>query len=145
MNSVAVSTFNKPEEAEPLKQRLEQAGVPAQIYDERKVQQYFFLSEPLAGIRVRVDKEDYHRVKSLLAGWDGTDGVLREAVHCPDCRSTRVEFPQFTRQFLSTSFYALLCKLGVFDRTFFCEDCQFTWRLRQTSQPPTDLLGWPKK
>src|ERR1051326_83162 len=129
MNSVAVSTFNRTEEAEPLKKRLEQAGVTAQIYDERKVQQYLFLSEPLAGIRVRVDKDDYQRVKDLLADWDSTDGILRQAFHCPDCRSTRVEFPQFTRQFLSPAFYALLCKFGLFERTFFCEDCQFTWRL----------------
>jgi predicted Zn-ribbon and HTH transcriptional regulator len=146
MNGVAVSTFNKPEEAEPLKKRLEAAGVTAQIYDERKRQQYLFLSETLAGIHVRVDKEDYWRAKSLMVSWDDAEGVLRQAVHCPECRSTRVEFPQFTRKFLSPSFYALVCKLGLLERTFYCEDCHFTWSLRPANvEQPTDLLGWPKK
>src|SRR6185503_10430952 len=37
MEPVTVLTFNEPEHAEPLKQRLEQAGIPAAIYDERRL------------------------------------------------------------------------------------------------------------
>jgi hypothetical protein len=145
MDMVTVTTFNEPQPAEPLKQRLGEAGIAAEIHDERKLQKYWFMSETLAGIRLRVDKHNFERAKGLLADWDRADGVLREAIHCPECGSSRVEYPQFTRKFVSPSIYALLCKLGFFEKKFYCEECHYTWALKQKVEPETDLLGWPKK
>jgi hypothetical protein len=145
MNMVTEATFNKPEEAEPLKERLEAVGIRAEIQDERKLQKYWFISDPLAGVHLRVDRSQYENAGRLLREWDASDGVLKNAVHCPACSSSRVEFPQFTRKFVSPSFYAVLCALHIFERKFYCEDCHFTWPVQPKIDPPTDLLGWPVK
>ena len=85
MEPVTVLTFNEPEHAQPIKERLEAAGVVAAIYDERKLQKFWYISDPLGGIRLRVDRKDYERAQDLLREWHKTDGMLREAIHCPDC------------------------------------------------------------
>jgi hypothetical protein len=145
MNMVTEVTFNTPEDAEPLKKRLESAGIRAEIHDERKLQKYWFMSEPLAGVHLRVDRSQYESASRLLHDWDAAEGALKDAVHCPACNSSRVEFPQFTRKFVSPGFYAVLCALHLFERKFYCEDCHFTWPVRPKIEPPTDLLGWPVK
>jgi hypothetical protein len=146
MDVVTVLTFNEPEQAEPLKQRLEQAGIHAQIYDERKLQRFGFLSpEPLAGIRLRVDRKDFERARELLREWHEREGALRDAIHCPECGSSRVEYPQFTRKFVLPNFGALLCAIGLMEWEFYCQECQFTWPRKVNVPPKLDILGWPKK
>ena len=49
--------------------RLNDAGIPATLHDERNVQKYWFISQPLAGIKVRVHKADYQKTKDLLEKW----------------------------------------------------------------------------
>ena len=145
MEPVTVLTFNEPEQAEPLKQRLEQAGIPAAIYDERKLQKVFLCRETLAGIRLRVDRKDFERARVLLLEWHRQDGALRNAIHCPECGSSRVQYPQFTRKFVLPNFGALLCAVGLMQWEFYCQECQFTWPERVNVPPKLDILGWPKK
>jgi len=144
MEAVTVATFNEPEPAEPLKHRLEQAGIKADILDERGLQRFFFLSRPLAGIRLRVDKKDYARAESLLNEWDRTEGVLRDAIRCPECGSSRIEFPQFSRRFTWGGIAAVFAALGFFERKFFCKHCQYTWPTKVKLEPKRDVLGWPE-
>ena len=73
MKPVTVLTFNEPKRTEPIKARLERAGIAAAIYDERNVQKLCYLSEPLAGIHLRVDRKDYDRALELLHEWARTD------------------------------------------------------------------------
>jgi transposase-like protein len=103
------------------------------------------MSDPLAGVHLRVGRSQYETASNLLHEWDLAEGVLQDAVHCPACKSSRVEFPQFTRKFVSTGFYAVLCALRIFERRFYCDDCHFTWPVNQKAEVPTDLLGWPVK
>ena len=145
MNAVTVLTFNEPQEAEPIKSRLQQAGISAEIYDERKLQRYAFIAAPLAGIRVRVERGQYDRAKQLLQEWDQTEHALDHAVHCPSCGSSRIEYPQFTRKFLLPSIGVLLCRLGMLQAKFYCEECHFTWPVKEKIEPQRDELGWPKK
>jgi hypothetical protein len=127
-----------------LKRRLEEAGIPATIYDERKLQRAFLSPVSLAGIRVRVPHENFGPARALLAEWDKQDGALRDAIHCPQCGSSRVEYPQFTRKFVLPSFGALLCPLGLLEREFYCEDCHYTWPTKVPVPPKLDILGWPR-
>ena len=145
MEPVTVLTFDEPEPAEPLKRRLEEAGIHASVYDERKLQHVFLAPGSLAGIRLRVDRKDFERARELLAEWHARDGVLREAIHCPECGSSRVQFPQFTRKFVLPNFGALLCAIGLMEWKFYCQDCQYTWPRKQNVPPNLDVLGWPKK
>ena len=145
MEPVTVLTFNEPEQAEPLKRRLEEAGIPAAIYDERRLQKAFLSRDSLAGIRLRVDRKDFDRARAMLAEWDKQEGVLRDAIHCPDCGSSRVQYPQFTRKFVLPNFGALLCAIGLMEWKFFCQNCQFTWPRKLNLRPDLDVLGWPRK
>jgi hypothetical protein len=145
MEKVTVLTFNEPEHAEPARRRLEEAGIPATINDERKLQKYWFISEPLAGIQVCVPLPEYERARKLLHEWDATEGILREAIHCPECGSSRVEYPQFTRKFITPTFGALLAAIGLVQREFYCVECQYTWPVKQRVRAETDILGWPIK
>jgi hypothetical protein len=145
MHWVTEATFHKPEDAASLKQRLEAAGIKTHIQDERRRQKFWFLADPLAGVHLQVDRSDYETARRLLEQWDDGEGALRDAVHCPVCRSSRIEFPQFTRKFVSPSIYAVLCALHLFDRKFYCQDCHYTWPARTRGETPTDILGWPIK
>ena len=145
MEPVTVLTFNEPEHAEPLKQRLEQAGIPAVIYDERKLQRVLLCPESLAGIRLRVDRKDFDRARALISEWDKAQSALRDAIRCPECGSSRVQFPHSTRKFVLPNFGALLCATGLMEWKFYCQECQFTWPRKQTVPPDLDVLGWPKK
>ena len=145
MHAVTILTFHEPAHAEPLRGRLASAGILTQIHDERNLQKFWFMSESLAGIRLRVDRADYERAVKLLDEWDAAEGALAHAVRCPECRSSEVEYPQFTRKFFSPSIYALLCKAGLFQKRFYCTHCHFTWPLRERIESKKDILGWPEK
>ncbi|HEY0455114.1 MAG TPA: DUF2007 domain-containing protein [Verrucomicrobiae bacterium] len=145
MDPVNILTFNEPDEAAPVIQRLEQSGIKAEIQDQRNLQKYWFISEPLAGVRVRVDKKDYQRAKELVQEWDGKEACLDHAIHCPECGSSEIEYPQFTRKFVLPTFYALLCKIGLFETEFYCQHCHYTWPTKIKLEGPKDVLGWPNK
>src|SRR5438094_747926 len=145
MEPVTVATFNELEEAEPLRRRLEQAGIAAHIHDERRLQRFFFLCRPLAGVRLRVDKKDYTRAENLSHEWDKQSGDLRDAIRCPECGSSRIEYPQFSRRFTWGGIAAVFAALGCFERKFFCKDCHYTWPAKVKVEPKTDLLGWPEE
>lgn len=145
MDPANILTFNEPSKAEPIRKRLEDAGIPATLLDERKIQRYWFISEPLAGVKVRVDKKDYQRAKDLIDKWDIEENALCDAIHCPACASSEVEYPQFTRKFLLPTFYAVLCKIGLMRTEFYCTHCHFTWPTFVPVVKETDTLGWPTK
>jgi len=144
MEPVTVATFNEPEEAEPVRQRLTDVGIFAEVHDERKLQKYLFLSRPLAGIRLRVDKKDHSRAESLLNEWDKTTGILRDAIRCPECGSSRIEYPQFSRHFAWGAVAAVCAALGFFGRKLFCKHCQYTWPTEVKVEAKRDILGWPQ-
>ena len=145
MEWLTVATFNEPEDAQPLLRRLEEAGIKAEIYDERKLQKWYFLAPAWAGIRLRVPKEKQPVVRALLDEWNAKEGVLSRAITCPDCASSRIEYPQFSRHFLWGGIAGFFAALGCFQRKFFCKDCNFTWPALIKLQPKTDRLGWPEK
>src|SRR5882762_5746707 len=83
MNMVTVATFNEPSKAEPVKQKLDKAGIHAEICDESKYEWFWFVTRPIAGIRLKVHKKDFETARRLLREWDAGEGILREAVRCP--------------------------------------------------------------
>lgn len=145
MEWLTVATFNERADAEPPQRRLEEAGIKAEIHDERNLQKWYFLSPALAGIRLRVPKEKQPAARDLLDKWHALDGALRKAVICPDCGSSRIEYPQFSRHFTWGGIAAVFAALGCFQRKFFCKSCNFTWAASLKVEPKTDALGWPEK
>lgn len=145
MEWLTVATFNEPEHAEPLRRRLQEAGLVAEIHDERKLQRWYFLAPTLAGIRLRVPKEKHPAARKLLEEWHVRDGALGNAIICPECGSSRIEYPQFSRHFLWGGVAAVFAALGCFQRKFFCKSCNYTWAASIKIEPRTDVLGWPEK
>jgi hypothetical protein len=132
MELVTVATFESESPACALKERLSGAGVPAQVFDERKVQRYWFLTKPHAAVRVRVESDNWDKATRLSEDWDTQDGVLHAALRCPECGSTRVEYPQMTRYFfLPTLICHVLRAVGAMQRQAYCKQCHCTWPLSE--------------
>ncbi|HSH93394.1 MAG TPA: DUF2007 domain-containing protein [Roseimicrobium sp.] len=146
MNTLHIASFNDRASADMLRSRFEMSGIPAVVRDESRLQRYWFHSPDLAAYKVDVPHDAYEKAGRLLKEWDANDGMLKNATRCPECRSVRVEYPQFTRKFASP---AVLVEIGVFmkaiPRSFYCEDCQHTWPDREPLHQKLDILGWPKE
>ena len=145
MNRVIVATFHSLEPARRLQQRLRQAGCETVIHDESKLQRFWFLCEPLAAIHLGVEENEYPRTREVLRALDASEHVMDEAVCCPECGSSRVEYPQITRKFLMPVFEAVLMALGIRSREFYCDDCHGTWTKETRVEPELDVLGFPQK
>ena len=54
--------------------------------------------------------------------------MLRDAFRCPECRSLRVDFPQFTEKSIFTNIaFGLMAELGLIEREYYCHDCHCMW------------------
>src|SRR5712691_4076390 len=99
MNRIQVALFRNRAQAEPLAQRLTQAGVPAEIHDELRLEKLWFVPKGSAGARVEVPASQSEKAARLLRDWASSEAALREAIRCPECKSFRVAYPEFTRKF----------------------------------------------
>jgi hypothetical protein len=125
---VTIATFNDQAKAKELKSRFQQAGLGADVHNEAPLQTVGFMSKPKANVKVLVDDNDFERAQDLMIEWESTDPAIAAAlVRCPQCGSSRIEYPQMTRKFLTPALVGLLCALKVIPKEFYCEDCHFTW------------------
>jgi transposase-like protein len=99
-----------------------------------------------ACVTVDVDKRDYDKVCDLVRDWERGNGMMQNAVHCPQCGSPRIEYPQYTKKFVTPSFHlGLGIALGIIPKEFYCTECQYTWPSEMKADVERDILGWPKK
>src|SRR5262249_19176418 len=107
---------------------LREAGIGAEIHDELRLEKLWFVSKPNTGVRLEAPCNQYERATQLLLDWDAAEGALREAIHCPECKSFRIEYPQFTRKFLIPNLaIGPLSALGLVEKEYYCQDCHYTW------------------
>lgn len=140
-----VATFSDLEKAQKVRDHLAQAGIPTEVCDESKLQKYWFLSKALAADKVMVDEKDFDRARLILQAADAQDHVLQGELRCPQCGSADIEYPQFTRKFITTTLVEVFCFLHIIDKAFFCKQCQHTWPASVALRPKTDILNWPQK
>jgi hypothetical protein len=123
----AVALCSNAAKAEPIQRRLEQAGVPAELKDGLGLERFWFVSKRGAGVRIEVSPDQFERAERLLLDWD-TEGALRDAIRCPECKSLRVDYPQYAQHSLLTNLaLGLIAELGLVEKDYYCEDCHFTW------------------
>jgi transposase-like protein len=90
------------------------------------------MSKPQANAKVLIEDSDFERAQSLMVEWESTDPAIAAAlVRCPQCGSSRIEYPQMTRKFLTPALVGVLCALKIIPKEFYCEDCHFTWSNQQ--------------
>ncbi len=142
MKTIPVATFNELPPAQSLLERFERADIHAFIRNESLLERLWFMSEPLAAVHVDVPQPDYLHARQLLAVWEAGD-ALNEMVRCPECGSSRVEFPQITRKFLMPVVQVVFMSLHLIPRQYYCEDCHFTWPKEKVVEPDRDLLNFP--
>jgi hypothetical protein len=142
---LTVATFNERTPAEQVAARLNEAGISADVFDESDAQRFLLMNlEPKAHMRVRVDKDLGEKAMEKLREWDRAEGLLRNAVRCPQCGSSRIEYPQFSRRTLMSAFPAAVAATGLIDREYYCEACAFTWPDVEKVETKRDPLNWPE-
>jgi len=135
-----VALFENHTQAEPTRQDLVQAGIRAEIHSESGLAKLWFVSKARAGVRLEVPVKDAERARRLLVQWDADHGWLQSAIHCPECRSLRIEFPQFTEKSLLTNLaMGLIAECRLVERQFYCEDCHCMWAKSQPQPQPQRL------
>ncbi len=141
---ITIATFNEKEKADALRLRFDAAGIPAQLFDEGFTQRVWWLvPEPKAHMRVRVEKENAEAALALLRQWNEEERILKDAVCCPECGSSRVEYPQFSRRTLQTFFFGVLSLFRFIPRQFYCRVCHFTWGAEpEPPEPERTILNW---
>ncbi len=143
---ITVATFNDWDKADALRRRFDAVGIPSQLFDESTTQRIWWFASPKAHMRVRVEKENAEHAEALMKQWDAEDGVLKNAVRCPECGSSRIEYPQYSRRAGLTFFFAFLNVLHIIPRQFYCENCHFTWAAEpEPPKPDLDVLNWSVK
>src|SRR5262245_45879496 len=126
MTRIPVALFNDRAKAEPVQKRLVESGVQAEIHDELRLEKLWSVSKPTTGVRIEVPANQFERTEQLLLDWDMAEGALSEAIRCPECKSLRVDYPQFTRKSMLTNLaMGLAAEAGLVDKEYYCEDCHF--------------------
>ncbi len=122
-----VALFSSPEKAQPIRHKLQEAGIPAEIH-ETVVPLLWFVRRQCAGFRLEVPADQFERAEQMLLDWDAADGALREAIRCPECGSLRVAYPQYSGKFIGPNLLlGILAEVGFVEREYYCSDCHFTW------------------
>src|SRR5436853_7923426 len=106
---VTIATFNEPDKAKRLKQRFQEAGIEADIHNERHLQAVAFMSRPEANAKIMVDDANFERAQNLMIEWETTDpGGAAAIIRCPQCGSANIEDPQRTRNVLTPPMLGLI-------------------------------------
>jgi hypothetical protein len=125
---MSIALFNDRAKSEPIRQRLVQAGIAAEIHDELRLEKLWLARKQDCGVRLEVPAGQFERAEDLLVKWDTQEGALRDAIHCPECGSLRVDYPQFTRKSLLTNLaMGVAANVGLMEKEYYCEECHFTW------------------
>lgn len=137
MNTIPVALFRGREEAEPIQMRLNQAGIPAELHDELRFEKLWFVSKPNRCVRLEVPADQFEKGEQMLVNWDSQEGALHDAIHCPECGSLLVDYPQVTRKSVLTNLaMGLAAELGLVEKQYYCQECHFTWPKEGTVPRP---------
>lgn len=133
-----VALFEDLTDGRVLEAQLNNQGLEARAYDDKWFRYFLFLRPPQVTYRVQVRRNHREAAVGFLEAQK--PAVLDQAIHCPDCGSLQVNFPQMTRKFMTPT---VLLHLGILFRIIhheaYCEHCHFTWEL-----PPPKKRGLPQ-
>lgn len=142
MSRIRLALFPNRETAMAVCEQLLDAGILAEIHEELQLERFWFVSRAATGARLEVPLRQWRRAVSLIQEWDPDIGGLRCAIHCPECHSLRVDYPQFTRKsFLTNLAIGLMAELRLVEREYYCEDCHCMWSRQESPRrkPRTHL------
>jgi hypothetical protein len=125
---ITVALFDDLQAGKKLEAFLRDKRIDARTYNDKLLQLFLFLCPPQATFRVQVRQPFYKMTIELLNAEVPT--ALEKAIHCPDCGSLRINYPQMTRKFfLPTLFLHLGIIFRLIKHQAYCENCHFVWSL----------------
>jgi hypothetical protein len=125
---ITVATFDSADAAEAFRRHLSTKVIHAVVSDERNMQRFWFLAPRHHGVHVRVLPELAPTARIYLRDWEQLMTPGLRAIHCPECSSSRVEYPQLSRQFILPTLMAhIATMLGIQRRRYYCKDCHRSW------------------
>lgn len=126
----SVATFQDTGTAKVLENIFKGRGIEARTYNDRLLQIFLFLCPPRVTYRVQVRQNEFKRATDFMDRDNNVMAILRSAIHCPDCGSLRINYPQMTRKFfLPTVLLHLGIIFRIIDHEAYCEFCHHTWNL----------------
>jgi hypothetical protein len=136
MLRVILAVFHDRAHADPLALRLVSEGIGAEVHDGLTIEKLWWVSKDTTGARLSVPNHQSDLAHARLLSMDAADGALRDAIHCPNCKSVLVEYPQFTRNSLLPNLVVgLLATIARVPKEFYCADCHQMWPPVATSSP----------
>jgi hypothetical protein len=129
-----VAVFENLTDGQALATQLNDHRLEARAYDDKAFRYFLFLRPPQITYRVQVRRNAAKAAAAFLAAQK--PAVLARAIHCPDCGSLQINYPQMTRRFILPT---ILLHLGIIFRIIhhqaYCEACHFTWDLAPQAKP----------
>jgi hypothetical protein len=110
---------------------LRDKKIEARTYNDKALRLFLFLCPPQPTFQVQVrDKFFKMSLENLSAS---PPSAVENVVHCPDCGSLRISYPQLTRRFvLPTIFLHLGIIFRFIKHQAYCESCHCVWSLEKT-------------
>jgi hypothetical protein len=131
---ISIAAFDNLPPAQTLVHALSERGIEAGLQNETADQALrFFTAHAHAQYRVLVAPDVMDRALQELARMEplppehAFECPVRHVIRCPECGSTRVEFPQFSRKTIVGALPAVAASLGLVEQDFFCQVCHYTW------------------
>jgi predicted Zn-ribbon and HTH transcriptional regulator len=128
MKRTRLALFEHRTQAESARRSLTEVGIRAEIHAESRFAQLWFVSRSRAGLYVEVPVDEADEAAGFLFHRKGCERWLGSAIRCPECKSFRVDFPQFTEKSIFTNVaMGLMAEVGFVERQYYCENCHFMW------------------
>lgn len=131
MERLAVAMFPDRAKAEPVCKRLAEAGIKPEIHKNELLLEKLWFVHKSHPVRIEVPCDQFEKAEEMLLDCDAK-GALPGAIHCPECKSLRVQYPQFAhKSVIPNVIVGLMATFGG-QKEFYCEDCHFTWPMEGT-------------
>ncbi|WP_395748888.1 hypothetical protein [Prosthecobacter sp.] len=125
---IDLASFDDPKAVEPCCVHLIDHGIDPEVYDESDVQSFVFFTKPRANVKLQVKEEDYAEAVEQLIEFEQQHPEMASSIYsCPECGSFAVEYPQFSRKFMTPLFLEWLSNLGLFKKQCYCRKCHAMW------------------
>src|SRR5438128_286863 len=93
-----VAVFENLTNGQALTQQFKDQGIEARAYDDKVYRAFLFLRPPQITFRVQVRRDHVAEAAEFLKAKNPP--ALARAIHCPDCGSLHINYPQMTRRFI---------------------------------------------
>jgi len=140
MPLVTLRSYRDPVDAEIARARLEDAGIPAFLFDQHLVAIQWLYSRAIGGVKIKVARSDLDRATRILREdrsgdlAEEHDPVPEPTEVCPSCGSAEFHYSRVQRNAAALSLLTSL-PFTAWRRLWVCDACGHSWR------PPRAGLG----